>query len=443
MAAASEVMEKKWWRWFVLVMVSMIMFGSYYVYDSFSPINDNIQTEMGVDNSRFGLLFSFYALPNIFFLLVIAGFLLDKIGVRKAGGFYAFLILLGTLITAVGAGKSFVLMLIGRMIFGFGSEAALLATNKVISRWFRGKELGLAFGLNITVMRLGSILALNTSAQIASRTGSWRMSVWTGVAVMLVSFILFMVYILKDKRIDAEAVGGDDERIRMKDILNLNPAFWAITLLCLTFYSAVFPFTNHAARFLQVKFAMSAAKGGQYTSYIMLASMVFTPIMGFLVDKLGHRGKIMFVGSLLIVPAHLLLGLTHLPPYISFILLGVSFSLVPAAMWPAVPILVREKFLGTAYGLIAWIQNVGLAAFPWLAGKLVDISYSSRAAGVSGTDTLVEASGGDYTNMQWMFASLGFFGLIFSVMLLFYDKRHKSGLELPSRLAQGNSSDSD
>ncbi len=404
-------------------MVSLIMFGSYYVYDSFSPINDNIQTEMGVDNSRFGLLFSFYALPNIFFLLVVAGFLLDKLGVRKAGGFYAFLILLGTVITSAGAGSSFVLMLIGRMIFGFGSEATLLVTNKVIARWFKGKELGLAFGLNITVMRLGSILALNTSAQIASSTGSGRMSVWTGVAVMLVSFILFMAYILKDKKIDSEAGEGDDERIKMKDSWNLTPAFWAITLLCLTFYSAVFPFTNHAARFLQVKFGLSAAKGGQYTSYIMFASMVFTPVMGLLVDKFGHRGKMMIAGSLLIVPAHLLLGLTFVRPYISFILLGISFSLVPAAMWPAVPILVREKFLGTAYGLIAWIQNIGLAAFPWLAGKLVDLS------------------GGDYTNMQWMFASLGFFGLIFAVMLLFYDKRHRSGLELPSRLAQGGSSE--
>ena len=216
MVAASDLTEKKWWRWLVLVMVSLIMFGSYYVYDSFSPINDNIQTEMGVDNSRFGLLFSFYALPNIFFLLVVAGFLLDKLGVRKAGSFYAFLILLGTVITAAGAGSSFILMLIGRMIFGFGSEATLLVTNKVIARWFKGKELGLAFGLNITVMRLGSILALNTSAQIASSTGSWRMSVWTGVAVMLVSFILFMGYILKDKRIDSEAGEGDEERIKTR-----------------------------------------------------------------------------------------------------------------------------------------------------------------------------------------------------------------------------------
>ena len=414
MTEIKELQEQKWWRWFVLVMVSVIMFGSYYVYDSLSPINDNIQTAMGLDNSKFGLLFTFYALPNIFFLLVIAGFLLDKIGVRKAGTFYAFMIRLGSVITSIGAGNSFVLMLVGRMIFGFGSEATLLVTNKVIARWFKGKELGLAFGLNITVMRLGTVLALNSSAQIAAKTGAWRWSVWAGSAVMLVSFVLFMLYIYKDKTIDAESGAGDDEKIVVKDVFNLKPAFWAVTLLCLTFYSAVFPFTSHAPRFLQTKFGLSAARGGQYTSYIMLASMIFTPILGFLVDRFGHRGKIMMAGSLLIVPAHLLLGLTYVHPAVAFILLGISFSLVPAALWPAVPILVREKYLGTAYGIIAWIQNIGLAAFPWLAGRVVDMS------------------GGDYTNMQWMFASLGFAGLVFSVMLLVIDKRDATGLELPS-----------
>ncbi|MBN2070273.1 MAG: MFS transporter [Candidatus Krumholzibacteriota bacterium] len=418
MTETADLHERKWWRWFVLVMVSLIMFGSYYVYDSLSPINDNIQTAMGLDNSKFGLLFTFYALPNIFFLLVVAGFFLDRVGIRKAGSFYAFLILLGTLLTSIGAGNSFALMLIGRMVFGFGSEATLLVTNKVIARWFKGKELGLAFGLNITVMRLGTVLALNSSAQIASWSGSWRWSVWAGTAVMLVSFILFLLYIFKDRSIDIAVEGGEEERIVMKDIFHLEPAFWAINLLCLTFYSAVFPFTSHATRFLQVKFAMSAAKGGQYTSYIMTASMIFTPVMGFLIDKFGHRGKIMIAGSMLIIPAHLLLGLTFVKPYIAFILLGISFSLVPAALWPAVPILVREKFLGTAYGLIAWIQSIGLAVFPWLAGKVVDMS------------------GGDYTSMQWMFASLGLAGLFFSVMLMILDRKNRSGLELPSRLAQ-------
>lgn len=410
--------QRHWWRWLILFMISMLMFGSYYIYDTLSPINDFIQKDMGLDNSRFGLLFSFYSLPNLLFLVVIAGFVLDRIGVRKAGTFYAFLILLGSLITSLGAGKSFWMMLIGRIVFGFGSEAALLVTNKVIARWFRGRELGFAFGLNITVMRLGTILALNTSAQIAGRAGTWRWSVWAGTIVMFVSFIFFMIYLLLDRRVDSEIEAGSEEKIVLADIWKLGPTFWLISLLCVTFYSAVFPFTSHAPRFLQMKFGMSPAKGGQYTSYIMMASMVFTPILGLIVDKLGHRGKIMIAGSLLIVPAHLLLGVSRLHPAVSFILLGVSFSLVPAALWPAVPILVRERFLGTAYGIIGWIQNFGLFLFPWLAGRIVD------------------TSGGDYTNMEIMFASLGFAGLVFSILLMAADRKHRTGLELPTSKAQ-------
>jgi len=417
---ANSTVRKKthWQRWLVLLFVSMVMFGSYYIYDSLSPINDYIQQSMGLDNAKFGLLFSFYALPNLLFLLVIAGFLLDRLGVKKAGTFYVFLILLGSLITSLGAGKSFIVMLIGRIVFGFGSEAALLVSNKAIARWFKGKELGFAYGLNITVMRLGTILALNSAAQIADWTGTWRWSVWAGTIVMFVSFICFLIYLVMDRDVDREIELDTEEKIVVKDIWKLNAAFWLISLLCVTFYSAIFPFANHAPRFLQMKFGLTAAQGGRYTSLIMTASMIFTPILGFLVDKLGHRGKIMLVGSLMLIPAHLLLGLTALPPALSFIILGISFSLVPAAMWPAIPILVQEKFLGTAFGIIAWIQMFGLFIFPWLAGRVVD------------------ASGGDYTNMELMFASLGISGLVFAVLLLRSDKKLNLGLELPTSKAQ-------
>ncbi len=422
MTEAAVSGEKRWYRWLILLIISMLMFGSYYIYDVLSPINDYIQTEMQLDNTRFGWLFSFYSLPNLFFLVVVAGFLLDRIGVRKAGTLYAFLILLGSLLTSLGAGKSFILMLVGRAIFGFGSEAAILVTNKVIARWFKGRELGFAFGLNITVMRLGTILALNSSAQIADSLGSWRYSVWAGTAVMLVSFVLFLIYLMIDRNVDEEIEGGGEEKIVLGDVRNLGSAFWLIALLCVTFYSAVFPFTSHAPRFLQMKYGLSAAKGGQYTSYIMTASMIFTPILGLFVDKFGRRGRMMIFGSLLIVPAHLLLGLTTVHPAVGFILLGCAFSLVPAALWPAVPILVRQKFLGTAYGIIGWVQNIGLTVFPALAGMIVDRQGEDVVRG--------------YTNMEWMFASLSVAGLVFAVLLLGADKKHGTGLELPTRLAQ-------
>jgi MFS family permease len=376
---------------------------------------------MGIDNSQYGKLFSYYSIPNLLFLVVVAGFLLDRIGVRTAGTLYALLMLLGSLMTSLGAGRSFALMLAGRAVFGFGSEAAILVTNKVIARWFKGRELGFAFGLNITVMRLGTILALNSSAQIADRFGSWRWSVWTGTAVMLVSFLLFVVYLLMDRRVDEAIKGGSAEKIVFSDILRLGAPFWLISFLCLTFYSAVFPFTSHAPRFLQVKFGMTPAQGGQYTSFVMTASMIFTPLLGLVVDKIGGRGLIMILGSLLIIPAHLLLGQTMLHPAWGFILLGMAFSLVPAALWPAVPILVKEKFLGTAYGIIGWIQNAGLAAFPWLAGRIVDTAADETAG---------------YVDMERMFASLSLLGLLFSILLMVYDRRRGTGLALPTNEAQ-------
>ncbi|MDH4218114.1 MAG: MFS transporter [Candidatus Aminicenantes bacterium] len=418
MTKEEKKVNKHWWRWLILLVVSLVMFGSYYIYDVLSPINEFIQQDMGIDNAKFGLLFSSYYIINLLFVLLIAGFILDRFGIRKAGTFYVFLILLGSLVTSLGAGKSFVVMLIGRMLFGVGSEATLLVTNKVIARWFKGKELGFAYGLNITVMRFGTVLAFNTSVQIANWTGAWRWSVWAGTVVMFVSFILFLVYLMIDKDVDKKIEAEIEEKIVIKDVLKMSSAFWFISILCVTFYSAIFPFTNHAPRFLQIKFGLSAAKGGQYTSYIMIASMIFTPLLGLLVDKFGHRGRIMIIGSLLLVPAHLLLGLTFVHPAVSFIILGISFSLVPAALWPAIPILVKEKFLGTAFGIVAWIQMSGLTLFPWLAGKIVDLS------------------GDDYTNMEIMFAMLGFVGLIFSILLLRADKKQRLGLELPTKEAQ-------
>jgi MFS family permease len=220
MTNTSSGNQKHWWRWSILLIISLVMFGSYYIYDALSPINDFIQQDMGVDNARFGLLFSFYALPNLLFLLVVAGFLLDRLGMRKAGTFYVLLILLGSLITSLGAGKSFVIMLIGRIVFGFGSEATLLVSNKVISRWFKGKELGFAFGLNITVMRLGTILALNSSAQIANATGTWRWSIWTSTIIMFISFVMFLVYLAMDKDVDKAIKSGTEEKIVVSDIWN-------------------------------------------------------------------------------------------------------------------------------------------------------------------------------------------------------------------------------
>lgn len=406
-------------RWLVLVIMGLVIFGSYYAYDAVSPIADFIITDMGITRAQYGLLFSYYSLPN-FIMVLLGGILLDKIGIRRAGSLFAALCAIGVFMTA--AGSTFMVMLWGRFIYGLGSESLIITMDKILSKWFRGKELAFAFGLNITIARLGTFAAFNSAARIQGWSGSWHMAIWVSAIIMFVSFALFFVYSGLDKakekffkKIERE---GESEKLVFSDIYKFKPSYWFVSLLCMTFYSAIFPFTAFSTIFLQSKFGLTAVKGGFYTSLVIIAAMIFTPLFGLFVDKVGKRVTIMIIGSFLIVPAHLGLGLTTIHPAVSMMVLGISFSLVPAALWPAIPIIVEEKRLGTAFGLMTMIQNIGLTSFPWLAGKITDLS------------------GGDYTNTMIMFASLGFVGLVFSLLLRASEKKDKTGIELPTKIAQ-------
>lgn len=409
------------WRWLVLFVMSLAIFGAYYAYDAVSPIADFIMKGMGISRAQYGLLFSFYYLPN-FVMVLVGGILLDKIGIRKAGSLFAALCAIGVFMTA--AGHTFPLMLAGRLVYGLGSESLIITQSKVISKWFRGKEMALGFGLNLTVARLGTFAALNSAARIQEWSGSWRLALWVAAVVMFVSFACFLIYSALDRSKDKYFVGekaeGQEEKFVLRDVFAFKPSFWFVSLLCMTFYSAVFPFTAFSTVFLQTKFGFSAVKGGFYTSLVISGTMFFTPLFGFVADKIGKRATMMIIGSFILVPVHLTLGLTHFAPAVAMIVLGISFSLVPAAMWPSIPIMVEEKRLGTAFGLMTLIQNVGLTVFNWLAGKITDLA------------------GGDYTNTILMFASLGFVGLVFSFLLKIAARKEGSGIELPTSVAQAS-----
>jgi len=406
-------------RWLILIIMGMVIFGAYYAYDAVSPIADFIIKDMGVTRAQYGLLFTYYSVPNII-MVFLGGILLDKIGIRRAGSLFAALCAVGVLITAFGS--SFQVMLCGRLVYGLGAESLIITMDKILAKWFKGKELSLAFGLNITIARLGTIAALNSAARIQAWSGSWRLALWVSVVIMFVSFAIFLVYsgIDKAKEKDFKRAKGEDEteKFVFKDIYKFKRSFWYVSFLCMTFYSAIFPFTAFSVLFLKTKFGLPEVQGSFYTSLVVTAALVFTPIFGFIVDKVGKRATMMIIGSLMLVPAHLLLGLTYLHPAIAMVLLGFSFSLVPAAMWPSIPIMAEEKRLGTAFGLMTLIQNIGLAAFPWLAGKITDLS------------------GGDFTKTMVMFAGLGFIGLVFSLLLKGADKKEGVGIELPTKLAQ-------
>lgn len=402
-------------RWAVLLIMGIVVFGAYYAFDALSPIASYIISDMGITRAQYGLLFSYYSLPNLVMVLV-GGILLDRIGIRKAGNLFTALCAIGVLLTA--AGPSFPIMLLGRFIFGLGAESLLITKTKILSKWFKGKELALGFALALSIARLGTIAAHNTSARIQALSGSWRLSIWVSSVIMFLSFALFLVYNGIDKRSEkgfASRVTGDQgDKFIFQDIFRFKPSYWFIAILSMTFYSAIFPFTAFSTVFLQAKFGFSAVKGGFYTSLIVIGSMLFTPLFGFLVDKFGKRATMIIIGSILLVPAHAFLGLTSLHPAIAMVMLGFSFSLVPAALWPTIPLIIEDKRLGTAFGLMTLLQNVGMTAVPWLAGKLTDIS------------------GGDYTNTMIMFASLGFIGLVFSIFLKISEKKENLAIELPT-----------
>jgi MFS family permease len=441
------------YRWIVLAIMSFLSFATYYIYDSITPLGTMIKQELGFSGSDYGLLFSAYSAANVFLLMVIvAGILVDKLGLKISGIFYGFLCLLGAAVTAVGASSSLPqwlgpaydglagafpsgwspelkVMLLGRTLYGIGAEAILIVNNKVLARWFLGKELAFAYGLNLTIMRLGTFLALNLQAPAAN---AWGMipALWLAVFVMGVGCASYFFYIWMEQSARGrpgapQAVAVDtratDETFRWKDTFSFDASFWLITALCVTFYSAIFPFQAYAPDILVQKFGYSTTLAGTYTSMLILGTMIFTPIFGWFVDRFGKRATMMMWGSLVLIPCHLLLGLTHFPPYILMFVVGISLSLVPAALWAAIPMMVRENRLGTAFGVIGWVQNIGLMTFPYVAGKIADAYTTVEIVGGE------EVTRTDYTMTMVMFSALGVVGFLFAIALKRVDARRTQG----------------
>jgi predicted MFS family arabinose efflux permease len=407
-------------RWMILALMSILLYGVYYAYNAVVPLADSIIRQFGISRAQYGLLYSYYSIPN-FVIVLIGGILVDKIGTRKAGLLFAALCIVG--ITMTAAALSFPLMLAGRFLYGIGAESLLIAEIKILARWFRGKELSFAFGLNVTAVRLSDVSALNLGAHLPGWTGSMRMALWVTVIVMLIGASAFLVYLRLDRRKEGGSEGGEKgasaDKLVLRDIFKYPASYWYVSFLCLAFYSLVFPFVAFSSMFLQKKFGLSPGQAGFYGSFVYMATAVITPLFGLALDRIGKRATIMLFGSLVIVPCHLALGLTNFSPLLPMIGLGVSFSLVASALWPSLPLLVEEKRLGTAFGLTTLLQNAGLTVFPWAAGRLTDMA------------------GGDYTNSMLMFSGLGVAALILSILLKLSARKGPSAkIELPTRLAQ-------
>jgi len=418
------------YRFTILMFISLLVLGSYFAYDSIGALAPTLIDALHLDRTTIGNLYTAYSVAAIL-IVFFGGMLYDKLGPRRASLLFSILVLVGAAIVAIAHSKWE--LFAGRLIFGAGGESLIVVQSAIISRWFKGREMALAFGIALTISRIGTLFSFNTEQLISDYFGSYRIALWAAAGFCLFSVLCNLVYIAMDKhgeKVLALPKPEAGDKIVFSDIKKFTSSFWFVVLLCVTFYSAIFPFTALATDMFHDKWGIplvSASTGGflsqifdnfihmfstapGITSIVIFASMVFAPFAGDLIDRIGKRATLMVVGSLILIPAHLIMGITHWNPIPSMVALVAAFVLVPAAMWPSVPLVVEEKRVGTAFGLMTAIQNLGLGLFPFLNGKLRDVT-------------------GTYTATQIMFAGLGVAGLIFALLLLRSDRRHGNVLE--------------
>ena len=396
--------------WLVLACLVVPMFASYYFDDMFSSISYLFEnpslTQLGWDSAGYGLYASGYSVLCVFGGLVLGGILLDKWGVRFSGSLFVAMMAggAGLVLWALLSGSSASLSVayVGVMIFGLGSELAGTAVTRSIARWFKGGPMAFAMGIQLAIARLGTAFALVLSPKLVQQqadhvytlTETAKPAV-VGMGLMALGLILWAVFValdasagkkireeqdaLRSKTPDSasEPAGAPDETFRFSDVLKVlgNRNFWLLALLCVLFYSSVIAFKKFAGAILIPRFDIPAQAAGWMISMLPFSTVIFAPLFGILVDKLGHGTRWMITGAFLALIAHALLAFAPAGVpfwgYLAMVFLGFGYSLVPAALWPSVPKIVPDKVLGTTFALVNWVQNLGLLTFKWISGVVL------------------------------------------------------------------------
>lgn len=381
------------------------MFGNYYVYDCIAPIADLLARQLGFSDANIGLLQAIYSIPNVFMVL-IGGVIVDRIGTRKSIFIFGTLCLVGSVVTVLQG--TLPVMAAGRLIFGLGAESLIVAVTTAVAKWFRGKELSFAFGINLMIARFGSWLAQNSPSWAKGAYADWRSPLLISVGFAALCVIGPIVYwaleSYAERRYELGHAGSTD-KVTWSDIYKFGTSYWYIVALCIVFYSAIFPFETFAIKFFQEAHGTTRAMGGFLVSILTAFTMFGTPLFGLLADKVGKRAALMMGGSVLLIPVYLMMAYTHVSLYVPMAMMGVAFALIPAVMWPSVAYIVDQKKLGTAYGLMTMIQNIGLAGFNLLIG------WENDHARASATNP------GGYALGMWTFSILGFLGVLFAYLL--------------------------
>ncbi len=393
------------YRWTVLLFVSLAMFGNYYIYDSIAPIADLLKSQLNFTDVNIGSLYSVYSVAAVI-ILIVSGPIIDRLGVKISIMIFSIICSIAALITALSS--ELYLMLIGRFLLGIGAEPLIVAITTALAKWFKGKELGFAFGINLTIARLGSFTADWSPTWGSAFYNNWSEPLFAAFLIGLTCIIGGLIYWIMESFAEKKYTLGSANEIDkfvFSDLFRFDKTFWYIVILCVTFYSAVFPFRTFAIKFYQEAHGASREFAGQLNSALIFASMIATPLFGLLADKIGKRATMMMIGSVLILPVYLMLIYSGVTLYVPIIMLGISFSLIPAIMWPSVAYLVEQKRLGTAYSIMTLIQQIGVFAFNYLLGWSNDISGASAENPVG------------YALGMWILSVLGIVGLIFAYLL--------------------------
>ena len=392
--------DNRWACWLALACLVVPMFASYFFDDMFSSLSElfkNPQTlELGWDMADYGFYSSGYSFLCIWGGLIVCGALLDKFGVRLVGSIFVGMMVFGAaLVTfAISAGfepsVSLAVAYVGCMLFGLGSEIAGVSVTRSIAKWFKGRNMALAMGLQLAIARFGTATAILIAPMIVKTKAAGEIYTLAetnrpaliGLAVLALGAILWAVFVAMDARFDRQTGMSDkvetseEDKFRFSDIWKVlsNPRFLMIAVLCVTFYCCVIRFKKFGVSILLPLFGVNLDIATVLLAMIPFFTILFTPLFGALVDKVGKATLWMIVGSSLVLGAHLII--TFAPQgvpvyaYVSIALLGIGYSLVPSAMWPSVPKIVPEKNLGTAYSLIYWVQNMGMWAVPIYVGRI-------------------------------------------------------------------------
>jgi MFS family permease len=403
-------------RWAMLVLVSLAMFGNYYVYDCIAPIADLLSKQLGFSDSNIGLLQAIYSFPNLIMVLV-GGYLVDRIGARKSIFLFGSTCLIGAIVTVLSGHLA--LMATGRLIFGIGAESLIVAVTTAIAKWFRGKELSFAFGINLMIARAGTLLAQRSPTWtkfsfmpewVKLTYTSWRtpLLISVGIATFCVigALIYWVMEVYAEKNYELASAGPTD-KVVFSDLFHFGVSFWYIVALCVVFYSAIFPFETFSYKFFMDAHGTTREMAGALIGSLTIATMIGTPLLGLFVDKIGKRALLMMIGSVLLVPVYLMMAYTHTQAslYAPMAMMGVAFSLVPAVIWPSVAYIVEQNKLGTAYGLMTVVQNMGFFGFNLAIGWANDHGHAS------------DANPAGYHLGMWIFSILGLLGMIFAFLL--------------------------